>query len=146
MSATRRFAALLIWGSFLLGSCTRIEDARSGGGVQAEDSATGGLETGPNGEPEARPQPEELPARIYYDLTRYQWYAQGEPLRHGGGVYSPRGTPVRVATSALSKVGDYQGVDIYVARDATENPDVVYVPVFEGFWLRFVRDPVSASG
>lgn len=78
----------------------------------------------------------ELPPNIYYDLTRYEWYAQGRPLIHDGQSYQPDGMPVAIELANLSRVGDYEGVDYYTPK-APDPDGLIYVPVFEGYWLPF---------
>lgn len=77
-----------------------------------------------------------LPTRIFYDLTRFVWYARGEPLRWQDAEWQPRGEPVALRTEDLRLVGEYEGVDIWIRADA-ESVTRVYVPVSEGFWLPF---------
>jgi hypothetical protein len=86
-----------------------------------------------------------LPPRIYYDLTKFEWYARGEALRFEDRDYVQSGPPVALATSALRKTGDFQGVDIYVLVDADSARIQLYIPVFEGFWLGFARDTSRTS-
>lgn len=83
-----------------------------------------------------------LPARIFYDLTRYDWYAHGEPLRWADHDWQPRGVPVALETEQLRHVGEYEGVDLWVRAD--EDPVTrVYVPVSEGYWLPFAVEEGS---
>lgn len=105
--------------------------------VPPEPSENGGAVSG-SLEPEV--EEDDLPPVIYYDLTRFDWYARGEPMRLDDGSYAPRGAPVRAATSEMNKVGEYEGVEYYARDDGSDSEGVVYVPVFEGFWLPFVRE------
>jgi hypothetical protein len=93
----------------------------------------------------AGPQPDSAPqpVTIYYDLTRFDWYARGEPLRHGNADYVARAAPIRASAAGMRRAGEYQGVDYYRSADDAEPPGVVYVPVFEGFWLPFTADTSS---
>jgi len=76
------------------------------------------------------------PDKIYYDLMRYEWYAQGRPLIHAGQSYQPDGMPVAIELADLNRAGEYEGVDYYILKAA--DPDgLIYVPVFEGYWLPF---------
>lgn len=85
-------------------------------------------------------QPDEerksLPSnRIYYTLTSFPWYARGEPLLHEGRPHVPTGPLITASVEEMEKVGEYEGVEFYTRRN---DPDpVLYVPVFEGYWLGF---------
>ena len=101
-------------------------------------------ETAEPSETAAQPVAQTLPApearrlltrdRIYYDLTRYDWYARGEPLVHGQSSYQPAGAPVAASLDQMEREGEYQGVEYY-RRDGDET--LLYVPVFDGYWLGF---------
>jgi hypothetical protein len=83
------------------------------------------------------PPREPLPRQIYYDLMAFSWYARAEPLIFEQLSYLPAGAPTSIPLAKLLLAGNYQGVDFYVLRADQEPPDVVYVPVFEGYWLAF---------
>jgi hypothetical protein len=85
--------------------------------------------------PDAAPA-DTLPPRLYLDLTRFDWYARAEPLRHGGHDYELLGPPVALDTDGFRQLGTYEGVDYYVRLDAADDA-VLYVPVSEGFWQPF---------
>jgi hypothetical protein len=136
---TLRVAALALAGSLLLAACRRADppEATRASGT-ADSTAIREIEW------EAEDGPAEpLPERIYYDLTRFEWYARGEPLMFESHAYSPRGEPVRASATAMRKVGDFQGVEVYRADNEASAGDVLYVPVFEGFWLPFVSDSTA---
>lgn len=81
---------------------------------------------------------ETLPSsRIYYTLTRHEWYARGEPLVHEGRRYQAGGMPVRAELDEMRHLGDYHGVEYYAREDGSS---AVYVPVFEGYWQPFPPD------
>jgi hypothetical protein len=80
---------------------------------------------------------------IYHTLTSYDWYARGEPLVHSGRPYEPDGMPVNASLTEMTKVGDYQGVEFYTRSG--ESAAAVYVPVFVGYWQRFLADPSAAA-
>jgi hypothetical protein len=139
-----QLAVVLIAGTLLLGSCRQPGQATARGDASEPprtDSAAPA--TGIEGAGESL-APEELPERIYYDLTRFDWYTRGGPLRFEKRAYWPRGEPLRASLSSMRKTGEFEGVDYYRAESAPEGMDVVYVPVFEGFWLAFVHDTPSA--
>ncbi|HEX2166274.1 MAG TPA: hypothetical protein VHG09_03450 [Longimicrobiales bacterium] len=81
--------------------------------------------------------------RIYYTLTSHDWYARGEPLVHNGRPYEPDGMPVHASLTAMTKAGDYQGVEYYTLD--TDPDAAVYVPVFDGYWQRFLADPNAVA-
>lgn len=78
-----------------------------------------------------------VPERIFYDLTRFEWYARGEPLVWDEREWEPRGAPVAADAEALRRLGDFGGVDVWMDADA-DSLARLYVPVSEGFWLTFV--------
>jgi hypothetical protein len=86
------------------------------------------------------------PPVIYYDLTRYEWYARGEPLVHEGWSYSP-GALVAASGGEMEALGDYGGVTYYRRRDG--GADSLFVPVYERYWLTFnpgaAADTAAAS-
>ncbi|MGH7552830.1 MAG: hypothetical protein ACREMQ_07350 [Longimicrobiales bacterium] len=142
MLSNRPLAVLLISGSFLLGSCGRANEMHgANNGEQADSPATSvGVEVSSEVE---HAEPEELPNRIYYNLTQFDWYARGEPIHYENAAYRPRGAPIRASADRMEKAGEYQGVEFYRADEDGAASTVVYVPVFEGFWLPFVRDSSS---
>ncbi|HSJ25284.1 MAG TPA: hypothetical protein VK929_11470 [Longimicrobiales bacterium] len=82
---------------------------------------------------------ETLPSnRIYYSLTRHDWYARGEPLLHDGRSYRATGMPVRADVPEMQPLGDYHGVEYYARPD--DSNGALYVPVFEGYWQPFRPD------
>lgn len=80
-----------------------------------------------------------LPRQIYYDLMAFDWYARAEPLIIAQQAYMPSGAPTSIPLAKLQLAGNYQGVDFYLLHSDREPPDVVYVPVFEGYWLPFMQ-------
>jgi hypothetical protein len=83
----------------------------------------------------ASPRTDFLPSeRIYYDLTRFEWYAHGEPLRAADLSYQPAGLPLAAPLAEMERAGEYRGVEYY-RRSGSD--DRLYVPVFEGYWLAF---------
>lgn len=86
----------------------------------------------------ARP---EYPPNIYYDLTTFEWYAHGEALVDDSLTFAASGSPVALPLAELEHVGNYQGVDVYKHRSAIDRDSIRYVPVYEGFWLRFNAQP-----
>jgi hypothetical protein len=80
-----------------------------------------------------------FPDRIFYNLSSYEWYAHGEPLHWDDRDWDMAGGPIPLATEAMTLVGEYQGVDVYVvaAEDSVGSVTLVYIPVSEGFWLPF---------
>jgi hypothetical protein len=83
------------------------------------------------------------PAEIYYDLTIFEWYRQGEPLVVDGRAYEPIGHPESIRGGALERVGVYGGVAYYVPRGYSPHQGVL-VPVFEGYWQPFLPVPPDA--
>lgn len=134
-------ALLLVTAASALASCQREPRADETPAVEEqpppEPSENGGA-VSERLEPDA--EEDDLPPVIYYDLTRFDWYARGEPMRLDDGSYSPGGAPVRASTSEMQKIGEYEGVEYYARDEGTDSEGVVYVPVFEGFWLPFVRE------
>lgn len=75
------------------------------------------------------------PPAIYYDLTRYDWYARGEPLVHEGRSYTPGGV-LAASGAEMRPAGEYGGVAYYRREDGAA--DSLFVPVFERYWLTFL--------
>jgi hypothetical protein len=142
MLSNRPLAVLLISGSFLLGSCGRANEMNAANGVAEADSAATSVGVEISSEVE-QAEPERQPNRIYYDLMQFVWYARGEPILFENAPYRPRGAPIRASADRMEKAGEYQGVEFYKADEDDDADAVIYVPVFEGFWLRFVRDSSS---
>lgn len=82
-------------------------------------------------------------SRIYYTLTSYDWYARGEPLVHEGRPYEPEGMPVTASLDAMTKAGEYHGVEYYVPKG--EPGPIVYVPIYDGYWQRFRGEPGAVA-
>ncbi|HSJ13074.1 MAG TPA: hypothetical protein VK939_01590 [Longimicrobiales bacterium] len=92
----------------------------------------------------ARAPRDHLPSdRIYYDLTRYEWYARAEPLRHEGRGYQPAGMPVAAPLSEMDQLGAYEGVAYYRRAGAD---GLLFVPVFDGYWLAFRATAQAPAG
>lgn len=94
----------------------------------------------------AEPAPSEVrqvlaSSRIYYDLTRFDWYARGEPLVHDQFAYQPAGTPVAADLVEMERAGEYQGVEYYRRQGDGQS---LYVPVYDGYWLAFRTVATSA--
>lgn len=87
----------------------------------------------------AAPEPAEprrvlASSRIYYDLTRFEWYAHGEPLLHEQLAYQPVGRPLSASLEEMERAGEYRGVEFY-RREGDDQS--LYVPVYDGYWLSF---------
>jgi len=85
----------------------------------------------------ADPAQAAMPQEIHYDLTAYDWYRRGEPLVHQSRPYRPVGPPVPTPEQPLELAGRYGGVTYYIVSGTAQPQDTLYVPVFEGYWLRF---------
>lgn len=79
-----------------------------------------------------------LPPRIFFDLSRYEWYVQQRPVVWDEREWQPAGSPVALPARDLRLVGEFEGVDLYAPVPGDSIPeDRLYVPVSEGFWLPF---------
>lgn len=96
-------------------------------------------------EPEKRPAPATVPEHIYYDLTTFEWYQRGEPLRIDGLEYQPRGKPISLGDAHLEVAGEYEGVVYYKVEDASEPYAAVYVAVSPRYWQPFVTEIPEAT-
>ncbi|MGH7505685.1 MAG: hypothetical protein ACRELX_08530, partial [Longimicrobiales bacterium] len=85
---------------------------------------------------EAPPEEEAVPARIYYDLTRHDWYAHGEPLILADDTYAIGSGLYAAPASDMRRIGEYEGVDAYALAG---DDSTVYVPVYPGYWQPFRR-------
>jgi hypothetical protein len=131
----------------LAAGCRRDEPAPDGPAAAAapDPAAPGGVEPTAeqaDGAAAAAAEPEE----IYFDLTAYDWYRQGQPLVHGGQRYLPQGDPRPVPADRLQRVDTYQGVNFYALDGDPEPLGTVYVPVFHGYWQPFVAQAAGAPG
>lgn len=116
------------------------DEAFGGGDIVAAAARSGGAD----GEAPAAV----APRRVYYDLTVFEWYRRGEPLRVGGGAYLPTGKPRAIPAERMERVGEYLGVDVYVLEGSQPPYGAVFVPVFRRYWQPFVlqhRAPVHAD-
>jgi hypothetical protein len=84
----------------------------------------------------------ERPETIHYDLTRFQWYARGEPLVHEGRRYVAGGALFAAPASAMERVGEYGGVHYY--RQPSSGEATLFVPVYERYWLQFRSQDAAA--
>jgi hypothetical protein len=82
------------------------------------------------------------PREIYYDLTAFEWYRQGQPLMIAGRAFVPVGRPEAIRDRPLDLAGEYGGVAYYVQRGSSPGTGVL-VPVFEGYWQPFL--PAAAA-
>jgi hypothetical protein len=83
-------------------------------------------------------QPEPRP---FVTAANAPWQINGEPIFHAGSFFFPSGPTVSFDPNLMRRVGDYQGVPLYV--DTTQEAGrVVYVPV-SGGWMKpyVVRRP-----
>jgi hypothetical protein len=121
-------AAYLAIGTLAVSACTddRAEPASETAIAVAADSTSGPVTAEP-------PDAEARPERIYYDLTRFDWYARGQPLVFEGSSYLPDGAPTPIDARSLAIAGAYDGVDVY----RRESDPRLYVPVYDGYWLAF---------
>jgi hypothetical protein len=143
-SVRRSLAALAAAGTLTVAGCDRGAPA---------DAATQSSEAVADGEAAAAAvadtaaaaaASEPLPERIYFDLTRHDWYARGEPLVYSDVRYEAGRDLLAAPLSAMRKLGEYQGVDVYGAADAAED-STLYVPVHPGYWLPFTRTGAATA-
>ena len=142
-SARRAGAAPLTCGGLLLAAL--LIGACDGGGPDGSDAteqqASAALnDDGAPGAPEPA-GPEDAPDEVYFDLTRHDWYRQGQPLMHGGRSYEVAGEPISLAPDSLDMVGRYQQVEYYARKGDSEPFYTLYVPVYYRYWQRFSAPP-----
>ncbi len=114
--------------------CERIGFAEH----SSEEPAAPADTAAPGAAASAPPTSAARPREIYHELTRFAWYKQGQPLLHDRAAYQPAGAPGELQSDQLRLAGSYEGVDYYLPRDGS-GADVVFVPIHERYWLRFVR-------
>jgi hypothetical protein len=138
MLATRRgpLAVLLLTGTFSVSACGGEEDRGAtppgNGDAAAAQAVTDTTDQIYIAERETSAEP---PPTIYYDLTRHDWYARGEPLVHEGRAYVAGGALVAAETSAMRPLGEYGGVSYYQREG--ESAETLFVPVYERYWMQF---------
>ncbi len=129
-------AGVLAVGTLPVASCAANDDEDQPAPVETADTSADSV-SGPV--TAAPPDSAARPDRIYYDLTRFEWYARGEPLVFDGVFYKAGGDIEPIDARTVERVGEYAGVDVY-RRGADRR---LYVPVYDGYWLGF--DPLAAS-
>jgi hypothetical protein len=108
------------------------------------EDAPAELVPAPSEEPGSAPLPADrvrgdpLPEEIYYSLDDYEWYRQALPIVHEGSAFAALDTVLVLSTTELDSLGRFGGV-LYWGRTGLTDPDTVFVPVFEGYWLPFAR-------
>ena len=75
------------------------------------------------------------PEEIYYDLTEFAWYREGEALQHDARGHMPAGVPVVIEAAELEPAGSHEGVTYYRRPG---RGDTLFVPVFPRYWQPFV--------
>jgi hypothetical protein len=119
-----RLSLTVLCVALALSACSDAAPAAGDASAQPVHRESGDKERAPAG-----------PARVFFNLTAYGWYARGEPLMFDGRAYSLAGGPNAVPFGSLERVGDYQGVDVYAVKGGGR--DTLLVPVSEGYWLLF---------
>lgn len=89
----------------------------------------------------------EAVTEIFHDLTEFDWYRRGEPIRHAGRAYDAGRVPARRPPGDFRELGRFGGVAYWAAPSPTTDtvavPDTLFVPVFPGYWQPFVRQDGS---
>ena len=60
------------------------------------------------------------------------WFVRNELLVMGGRRYPKYGLPREIQIDLLERVGEFQGIPVFVEAGVTGRPDVYYVPVRTG--------------
>lgn len=111
----------------------------------AAESGALAAETSPLGDSESHAS-HAGPARVFYDLTVFDWYRRGEPLLLDGRAYRPASQPKFIPAETLRQVDSFGGVDVYRRANQSEPLDSIFVPVYENYWLVFTpMDHVRAA-
>jgi hypothetical protein len=140
-SVRRSLAALVAAGTLTVAGCDRLTRTDAAATSSSEAAAA---EDAPPADADTAAAAEPLPERIYFDLTRHDWYARGEPLVYSEVRYEAGRDVVAAPLSAMRKLGEYQGVDVYGAADAAGD-STLYVPVHPGYWLPFTRTGAATA-
>ncbi|MBI4409953.1 MAG: hypothetical protein HY561_09610 [Gemmatimonadetes bacterium] len=139
----RRATALLLWALLALAACDSQGVRLSAllGAAPAElalrEDAAGPAPRGETRTPRRAPAPPTRPDEIYYDLTVFEWYRRGEPLRYDGRSYQPQGMPRLISLRQLRRAGEFGGVTFYVGAADSTSHSILYVPVFDRYWQPF---------
>lgn len=65
------------------------------------------------------------------------WYQNDSAVKFEKRSYSKSGTEVRLDCQQIMRVGENEGVPLFVTRDANRPYETVYVPVRPGFWQAY---------
>jgi len=137
-------AAIVLAGTFLSAGCredgaaeAEVADGAPDPAAVAPDTADEGIFIAEEDHVDERPE------TIYYDLTRFDWYARGEPLMHEGRAFVAGGTLVAAPLSAMERIGEYGGVAYYRRPEVA---GVLFVPVYDRYWLQFRAQEAAPAG
>lgn len=76
------------------------------------------------------------PFSVAFPLSGYgagaEWYLNNEPIRVNGRTYAKFSVPRVLHVTAVTRLGEYRGVPVFVERGMTGTPEVIYVPVRPG--------------
>lgn len=127
--------AIAVFVGFAAAACNDHGDAIvDSASLQAEGEPT---VTAANGQPAVGTAAVDGGLDIYYDLTAFDWYRQGEPLVIDGRPYQPNGIPESGRARVFEPAGEHLGVRYYIV-EGTESPyPTVYVPVSPNYWQPF---------
>ena len=65
------------------------------------------------------------------------WFESDEPLTFEQMSYQQSGDPVRLDCLEIMRVGEYQGVPLFVRRDGERPYEQLYVPMQPGVWQMY---------
>lgn len=78
--------------------------------------------------------PGEPSASFGYEPDTLSWFKEGREVRFGGRGWRPVGQPVFERREALRRVGQFEGMDLYAAADASDPYDILFFPYSPEVW------------
>jgi hypothetical protein len=71
---------------------------------------------------------------VGYDPDTLSWFVEGRPVIFGGRAWRPVGQPVFERSDALRRVGEFEGMALYAATDATPPYEILFFPYTPETW------------
>lgn len=94
-----------------------------------------GREAGEEAEPAAAETPfPERPEVEGYDPESLAWFREGRPVVFEAREWRPVGRPLPAPADAFQKVGEFEGMALYAAREDSPPYDTLFFPLGNELW------------